>query len=81
MSEIVKSGKKQIIFAGGIFRDLVAYSERFPKVGETIFGSKFQMGFGGKSANQVRSSLQVIILFLLKQLKNQRFSNWGSRPF
>ena len=45
--------EKHIIFAGGIFRDLVAYSERFPKVGETIFGSKFQMGFGGKSANQV----------------------------
>jgi hypothetical protein len=50
MSEV----KKSIIFSGGIFRDLVAYTERFPKVGETIFGSKFKMGFGGKSANQVR---------------------------
>ena len=47
---------KSIIFSGGIFRDLVAYTERFPKVGETIFGSKFQTGFGGKSANQVSSS-------------------------
>jgi ribokinase len=51
MSDV--EGKKHIIFAGGIFRDLVAYSERFPKVGETIIGTKFQMGFGGKSANQV----------------------------
>jgi hypothetical protein len=45
------SGK--IIFCGGIFRDLVAYADRFPKVGETLFGTKFKMGFGGKSANQV----------------------------
>ena len=36
---------------GGCFRDLVACSERFPKVGETITGTKFHMGFGGKAAN------------------------------
>lgn len=40
-----------VIFMGGCFRDLVACSERFPKVGETIIGSKFHMGFGGKAAN------------------------------
>ena len=40
-----------VLFLGGIFRDLVACSERFPKVGETIIGTKFHMGFGGKSAN------------------------------
>ena len=40
-----------VIFVGGLFRDLVACSERFPKVGETITGSKFHMGFGGKAAN------------------------------
>lgn len=44
---------KRILFAGGIFRDLIAYSERFPKEGETIFGTAFQTGFGGKTANQV----------------------------
>jgi len=47
------SSTRQIIFAGGIFRDLIAYSERFPKDGETIFGSTFKTGFGGKTANQV----------------------------
>jgi sugar/nucleoside kinase (ribokinase family) len=41
----------QIVFMGGCFRDLVACSPRFPKVGETIVGSKFHMGFGGKAAN------------------------------
>jgi len=40
-----------VIFLGGCFRDLVACSERFPKVGETIVGTKFHMGFGGKAAN------------------------------
>ena len=40
-----------VVFLGGCFRDLVAISERFPKVGETIQGSKFHMGFGGKAAN------------------------------
>eukprot|EP00095_Tigriopus_kingsejongensis_P001235 maker-scaffold160_size295910-snap-gene-1.42 protein:Tk01235 transcript:maker-scaffold160_size295910-snap-gene-1.42-mRNA-1 annotation:"ribokinase isoform x1" len=41
-----------IVFAGGIFRDLVTTTERFPKPGETLFGSDFFMGFGGKSSNQ-----------------------------
>jgi ribokinase len=47
------ASSKRVIFAGGIFRDLVAYSERFPKEGETIFGTAFKTGFGGKTANQV----------------------------
>lgn len=32
--------------------DLVAYVPRFPAPGETLFGSAFEMGFGGKGANQ-----------------------------
>jgi len=43
--------KGNIAFVGSIFRDLVAVSERFPKRGETVFGSDFFMGFGGKGAN------------------------------
>jgi len=43
--------KRNIAFVGSIFRDLVAVSERFPKRGETVFGSDFFMGFGGKGAN------------------------------
>eukprot|EP00088_Acartia_fossae_P016943 TRINITY_DN19559_c0_g1_i1.p1 TRINITY_DN19559_c0_g1~~TRINITY_DN19559_c0_g1_i1.p1 ORF type:complete len:310 (-),score=48.89 TRINITY_DN19559_c0_g1_i1:229-1158(-) len=41
----------KVVFVGSIFRDVVAVSERFPKRGETIFGSEFFMGFGGKGAN------------------------------
>ena len=29
-----------------------SYTQRQPKPGETIHGSKFAMGFGGKGANQ-----------------------------
>ncbi|HTW31695.1 MAG TPA: ribokinase, partial [Candidatus Sulfotelmatobacter sp.] len=32
--------------------DLTTFSNRFPKPGETIFGEKFDLGFGGKGANQ-----------------------------
>ena len=32
--------------------DLTTFTDRFPKPGETIFGQKFDLGFGGKGANQ-----------------------------
>lgn len=41
-----------MVFVSSVFRDLVAVSPQFPKPGETISGSEFFMGFGGKGANQ-----------------------------
>jgi ribokinase len=32
--------------------DLVTFSDRFPRAGETIFGDHFDLGWGGKGANQ-----------------------------
>lgn len=32
--------------------DLISYAPRLPKMGETLPGTRFQMGFGGKGANQ-----------------------------
>jgi ribokinase len=32
--------------------DLIAYASRVPSAGETVIGERFQMGFGGKGANQ-----------------------------
>jgi len=46
------SADGRVVFVSSIFRDLVAVSKHFPKPGETIFGSDFFMGFGGKGANQ-----------------------------
>ncbi|VDN09324.1 unnamed protein product [Dibothriocephalus latus] len=37
---------------GSINTDLICYSSRFPLPGETIEGTKFSVGFGGKGANQ-----------------------------
>ncbi|MFN2167344.1 MAG: ribokinase [Anaerolineae bacterium] len=32
--------------------DLISYTPRLPKMGETLHGERFQIGFGGKGANQ-----------------------------
>lgn len=42
----------KIYVVGSINRDLVAFVERLPKPGETIFGTGFQQFPGGKGANQ-----------------------------
>jgi len=41
-----------IAVVGSANVDLTTFSDRFPKPGETIFGDKFDLGFGGKGANQ-----------------------------
>jgi ribokinase len=42
----------RIAVIGSANIDLTTFSDRFPKAGETIFGQKFDLGFGGKGANQ-----------------------------
>ncbi len=44
------SGK--IIVIGSLNMDLVVYTQRFPHIGETIFGSRYSTFCGGKGANQ-----------------------------
>src|SRR5271154_3517155 len=46
----------RIAVVGSANIDLVTFAERFPKAGETIFGQKFDLGFGGKGANQAAAS-------------------------
>jgi ribokinase len=46
-------GKRpRIAVVGSANVDLTTFSDQFPKPGETIFGQKFDLGFGGKGANQ-----------------------------
>ncbi|HSZ61704.1 MAG TPA: ribokinase [Terriglobales bacterium] len=46
-------GKRpRIAVVGSANVDLTTFSDRFPEPGETIFGQKFDLGFGGKGANQ-----------------------------
>ncbi len=37
---------------GSTMIDMIAYSEKIPGPGETVVGQRFQLGFGGKGANQ-----------------------------
>jgi ribokinase len=41
-----------ILVVGSTMIDLIAYAERLPEAGETLVGTDFRMGFGGKGANQ-----------------------------
>lgn len=41
-----------ICVVGACNIDLICYVPRMPSIGETLHGSKFQIGFGGKGANQ-----------------------------
>ena len=45
-------GVPLIMIVGSTMMDLVAYADRLPEAGETVVGSSFQTGFGGKGANQ-----------------------------
>jgi len=42
----------KICVVGACNIDLVSYVPRMPALGETLHGTRFQMGFGGKGANQ-----------------------------
>lgn len=42
----------EIVVVGACMFDLISYVPRFVKNGETLHGSEFQMGYGGKGANQ-----------------------------
>jgi ribokinase len=44
--------KPRIAVVGSANVDMTTFADHFPKPGETIFGQKFDLGFGGKGANQ-----------------------------
>jgi len=41
-----------ILVVGSTMIDLIAYADRLPEAGETLVGTGFRSGFGGKGANQ-----------------------------
>ena len=44
--------RPRIAVVGSANVDLTTFTNQFPRPGETIFGEKFDLGFGGKGANQ-----------------------------
>ncbi|MFH1572702.1 MAG: PfkB family carbohydrate kinase, partial [Acidobacteriota bacterium] len=44
--------RSHIAVVGSANIDLITFTDNFPRPGETIFGTHFDLGFGGKGANQ-----------------------------
>jgi len=54
--------------------DMTTFADRFPKGGETIFGQKFDLGFGGKGANQaVAARLCGADVFMIARVGDDLF--------
>ncbi len=46
------ANRPRIAVVGSVNVDLTTFTDDFPRPGETIFGKRFDLGFGGKGANQ-----------------------------
>jgi ribokinase len=69
---MAKSPRIAVIGSANI--DLTTFSDRFPNAGETIFGQKFDLGFGGKGANQaVASRLCGADVFMVARVGSDLF--------
>ncbi len=42
----------RVAVVGSANTDLITFTDVFPRAGETLFGQRFDLGFGGKGANQ-----------------------------
>ncbi|PID51225.1 MAG: ribokinase [Pasteurellales bacterium] len=49
----------RLVVLGSINADHVVYTKRFPQAGETIFGTKYQIAYGGKGANQAVAAARL----------------------
>ncbi len=66
--------RPRIAVVGSANIDLTTFADRFPKPGETIFGQKFDLGFGGKGANQaVAARLCGADVFMVARVGNDLF--------
>ena len=66
--------RPRIAVVGSCNIDLTTFTDQFPKPGETIFGQKFDLGFGGKGANQaVAAKLCGADVFMVARVGNDLF--------
>src|SRR3979411_3477512 len=74
--------RARIAVIGSANTDLTTFSDRFPKAGETIFGQKFDLGFGGKGANQaVASRLCGAAVFMVARVGDDLFGPASMQNF
>jgi ribokinase len=66
--------RPRIAVVGSANIDLTTFTGNFPKPGETIFAQKFDLGFGGKGANQaVAARLCGADVFMVARVGNDLF--------
>ena len=66
--------RPRIAVVGSANIDLTTFTNQFPKPGETIFGQRFDLGFGGKGANQaVASRLCGAEVFMVARVGSDLF--------
>ncbi|KAK0404716.1 hypothetical protein QR680_017596 [Steinernema hermaphroditum] len=53
------ASKHDVVVFGSIVHDLISYTERFPRPGESVRGKHFQSGSGGKGANQAVAAARL----------------------
>lgn len=64
----------RIAVVGSANIDLTTFTDQFPKPGQTIFAQKFDLGFGGKGANQaVAARLCGADVFMVARVGNDLF--------
>jgi ribokinase len=72
----------RIAVVGSANIDLVTFTNQFPRPGETIFGDKFDLGFGGKGANQaVAAKLCGADVFMIARVGSDLFGPATIRNF
>ena len=72
----------RIAVVGSANVDLTTFTDQFPRPGETIFGTRFDLGFGGKGANQaVAARLCGAEVSMVARLGNDLFGPATLRNF
>src|SRR6204780_4648181 len=76
------AGVPRVAVVGSANTDLVTFSSVFPKAGETLFGTSFNLGFGGKGANQaVAARLCGAEVLMLAKVGDDLFGEATIRNF
>ena len=66
--------KPVVAVVGSAMMDLTAYTEKLPSPGQTVVGTEFTTGFGGKGANQaVAAAIAGAEVFFIGKLGNDVF--------
>jgi ribokinase len=76
------SRSPRIAVVGSANTDLTTFSDTFPRPGETIFGKSFDLGFGGKGANQaVAARLCGADVIMIAKVGNDLFGEATVKNF